>query len=319
MIGKITTGKSFRGCISYCLEDKLKLQPGEQPVKDRAEVLCYNLCYGDKKELIKQFNEVRNLNPKLSKPVLHITLSFPKGEQLNKASLQSMAEDCAREMGFDKNQYIAIEHNDTGHRHVHIVVNRVGFDGKTVKDNHNYKRIADYCRKMELRHGLQQVLNPRRYQTKELRKLPRLDQRKEQLKNDIRECLSKAHNYQQFEQLMRQKKYQVLKARGIAFIDSKKVRVKGSEVGYSISRIEKILSLPAEQKKVLLQKDKTAALPTINIQPPQQSSFKEKQYQKAKELTLKTNELLLKPETRQENIHPALLKKKRKKKRGLHL
>ena len=40
---------------------------------------------------------------------------------------------------------------------------------------------------------------------------------------------------------MKEKKYQVIKARGIAFIDEKKVYVKGSELGYSLKTIERIL------------------------------------------------------------------------------
>ncbi len=64
MIGKIIIGKSFRGCISYCLEDKV-LQSQEVGFKNRAEVLLFNQCYGNKKELIQQFNDVRHLNPKL--------------------------------------------------------------------------------------------------------------------------------------------------------------------------------------------------------------------------------------------------------------
>jgi hypothetical protein len=75
MIGKIGTGRSFSGCINYCLEDKL-LRSQEAAFKNRAEILNFNQCFGNKKELIQQFNEVRRLNPGLSKPVLHITLSL---------------------------------------------------------------------------------------------------------------------------------------------------------------------------------------------------------------------------------------------------
>jgi hypothetical protein len=37
--------------------------------------------------------------------------------------------------------------------------------------------------------------------------------------------------------------YAVIKGRGISFIDDKKVKTKGSEVGFSLSRIEQVLSL----------------------------------------------------------------------------
>ncbi|MBI1342128.1 MAG: relaxase/mobilization nuclease domain-containing protein [Terrimonas sp.] len=318
MIGKIMIGKSFRGCISYCLEDKVKKLKNEQVVRDRAEVLSHNLCYGNKLDLIKQFNEVRNLNPKLSKPVMHITLSLSPGEGLSKGNLASLVEECAKDMGFEKNQYVAIHHNDTGHQHIHIVTNRVGFDRKTVKDSHNFQKIAAYCRKMELKYGLKQVLSPRRYLSKELRQIPRLDLRKEKFRQDIRECLSTASNYREFEQRMKQRKYLVLKARGIAFIDPQKVRVKGSEVGYSLSKIEKILSLQPEQKKTVLQQEQLKEMAKPQIQQQQLSIIQQKNLEKSKSLKEAT-ELLIKPTPFQENINPALLKKKRRKKRNLYL
>ena len=52
MIGKIIIGKSFGGCISYCLNDKLQQPTGEAVMENRAEVLLYNQCYGNEKELI---------------------------------------------------------------------------------------------------------------------------------------------------------------------------------------------------------------------------------------------------------------------------
>lgn len=97
MIGKIIIGKSFRGCLNYCLHDKpIKGQNQEALLKDRAEVLCYNQCYGNDRELIQQFNEVRQLNPRLSKPVLHITLSLAPGEKLPANTLAEIAQDCAK-------------------------------------------------------------------------------------------------------------------------------------------------------------------------------------------------------------------------------
>lgn len=243
MIGKITIGKSFGGCLKYCLNDKRLTLPNEPIIKDRAEVLLYNKCYGDQNELIRQFNEVRQLNPKLAKPVLHITLSLAPGEKLSKDKLMEMCQDCAREMGFENNQYIAVHHNDTDHQHIHIVANRIGFDKRTVSDSNSFSKIAKYCRKMELKHELKQVLSPRLFLSKEQRLLPRWDSRKEQLKKHIQQTLQEAGNYNQFEQKMKSLGYQVLKGRGIAFIDKKKVRIKGSEVGLSLQKIEKILSL----------------------------------------------------------------------------
>lgn len=305
MIGKIIIGKSFRGCISYCLDKK------------EAELLNTNLCYGNKKELITQFNEVRRLNQNLSKPVQHITISLAKGEQLDKARLAAIAEDCAKDLGFEKNQYIVIAHHDTTHQHIHIVANRVSFDGKTVKDNHNYRKMVVYCRKMEEKHGLQKVLSPRRYLPKEQRHLPRTDQRKEKLRQDIKKCLAISKNYSEFEQEIKKLGYKVNKARGIAFTDPQKVRVKGSEVGYSLSKIEKILSLQPEQKKMVLKKDQVYEIKGQPIQQ-QPAVIQAKNLEIARQLKEGT-EILLKATPHQENINPALLKKKRQRKKRLGL
>ncbi len=163
MIGKVTSGKSFGGCLRYCLQDKVPDRNEEEVMKDRAEVLLYNKCSGDAKELIQQFNEVRLLNPKLSKPVLHITLSLAPTERLSKDKLMEMCEQCSKDLGFQHNQFIAIAHRDTHHQHTHIAANRIGFDKRTVSDSNNYQKMAAYCTKMELKYNLQKVLSPRRF------------------------------------------------------------------------------------------------------------------------------------------------------------
>jgi len=266
MIGKISMGSSFSGCIKYCLEDKKQEQTQEIIFKNRAELIVFNQCFGDKKELAVQFNDVRLLNQKIQKHVLHITLSLAPEDKIEKSKLMEMARECAKEMGFENNQYIAVSHIDTGHQHLHIVANRIGYDGKVVSDSQNYKKMAQYCRKMELKYDLKQVLSPRRYLSQEQRNIPRHDQRKERLQQDIKEVLSKSANYQQFEQRMKQKGYQITKGRGILFTDEKKVKVKGSEVGYSLQKIERILELQQQLQQV--KEDKAKQEQNTKLQPP---------------------------------------------------
>lgn len=249
MIGKIVTGKSFRGCLQYCLHDKIAGEKkNELVMKDRAEVILYNQCYGNTRDLIQQFNEVRQLNPRLSKPVLHVTLSLAKGESLPNYKLAEMARDCAHDLGFTNNQFVAVLHKDTDHPHIHIVANRIGYDGKTVSDSNNYQKIAKLCRRLEIKHELKQVLSPNLFLPKELRNYQRLDERKQKLKEHIRQSLASSRNYEQFEQKMKALKYDVIKMRGIAFRDQQKVYTKGSEVGYSLATIEKVLAQKQDLK-----------------------------------------------------------------------
>jgi len=283
MIGKISIGKSFGGCIRYCLEDKLDKKQ-QFTFVNRAEVLEYNLCFGNKHELTRQFNEVRQLNQRVSKPVMHFSISFAPEENIPREKLLDMTKECALKFGFENNQYLSVYHKDTNHQHLHIVANRIGLDGKTVSDSQSYKKIAEYCRKMELKHELKQVLSPRLYLNKEQRLLPRFDQRKERLKKNIRECLRYTYNYEQFKQKMQVRGYQLIKGRGIAFVDDKGVRVKGSEMGYSLKRIEQIF----EQKQELKLEQQFKYL----------QELKKEQGQQPQQEPVGKNSLLLKKESR---------------------
>jgi len=278
MMGRVHSGPSFRQSLAYCLSDK-KRTPGEHPsgqpgspgqsttedhssdhrsppagevvFKDRAEIIHYNQCYGNQRELAAQFNEVSRLKPNLSKPVMQIMLSLPRGEQLSKAMLVRIGDDCAKAMGFAANQYVTILHKDTKNQHLHMVANRVGFDGVTVSDSYSQGRIADFCRAAERKHGLRQEPGPIRYRGKgqggQDGPAPRQGIRLDQLKNDIRESLNASADYPAFQRSMEQRGYTVYCGpRGIAFMDAMKVVFKGCDAGYPLKLIGQILARPLE-------------------------------------------------------------------------
>ena len=255
MIGHVSKGASFFHCISYCLEDKIKLteemkqqlaQADHLQHKDRAEVLEYNLCFGDKYELAEQFRDVIKLSKQVEKPVLHLSLRLAPGDSLTREQWLEIGREAAKEFGVADHQYICVLHKDTKEQHIHIAANRVGFDGKVASDSNSYKRMAALCRRLEKQYNLTQVLSPRAFLSPEERRLPRHDQRKERLKENIRKTLKEANQFSEFHKKMEDLGYQVIKGRGISFIDDKKVKIKGSEVGFSLAKIEKILALKKE-------------------------------------------------------------------------
>ncbi|HEY9256511.1 relaxase/mobilization nuclease domain-containing protein [Chitinophaga sp.] len=255
MIGYIGTGSSFFDCIRYCLEDKKELSEEQKQQlaqkdnlqhKDRAEVLFYNKCFGNKNELAKDFKDVAKLSKRVEKPVLHLSLRLAPGESLSNDKLMEIGRECAKEFGIADNQYICVLHKDTNEQHIHIAANRVGFNGKVASDSSSYKRMAALCRRLEKQYKLQEVLSPRAFLSPKDRLLPRQDLRKEKLKTDIRQTLEKVGSYSEFEQGMRTLGYKLIKGRGISIIDDKKVKTKGSEVGFSLAKIERILTLKQE-------------------------------------------------------------------------
>ncbi|HYJ63818.1 MAG TPA: relaxase/mobilization nuclease domain-containing protein, partial [Parafilimonas sp.] len=233
---------------------------------------------------------------------------------------------CAKDLGFENNQFVSIFHKDTEHPHMHIVANRIGFDKRTVSDSNNYQKTATFCRKMELKFNLRQVLSPKRYLSKEQRLSPRNDERKKALGLAIRNAIFNSKDLEQFTRTMQSKGYKVIQGRGISFIDDKKVKIKGSEVGYSLQKIQQDLNF--------LQRLKTDRefFNQVNERKPSKSLpesvgnllIRDDNISLAGQLKQNVSETvdaLLKPEQTPEQIEPKLLvkKKERKKKRELHL
>lgn len=280
MIGKIGTGKSFRGCLNYLHEGRLQQSKALQEIeqeKKQARVICYNQCFGNKRELIQQFNEVRNLNPRLSKPVLHASLSFAHSDQLSNQDKIDIGKQMAKDFGFENNQYVIIEHGDRQHQHLHIVANRVGYDGKTVSDSNNYKRMSSFCRSIEKKYQLEQVLSPRKFLSKEERMLPRHDIRKEALKEAIAKFLKQSVTLKEFQNKITSKGYEVELGRGIAFTDAQAVRFKGSEVGYPLLKIEKQLAQNRQKQQQELQQQLNIAQKLKKTPQQQQEQLKQKE------------------------------------------
>jgi hypothetical protein len=216
-------------------------------------------------QLTREFIEVRKLNPKLSKPVFHISVSFAHGDagKLNAQDKADMAERLAKEFGFNNNQYVVIAHRDTGHEHLHVVANRIGYDSKTASDSNSYKRMAAYCRKMELEYGLTQVLSPNKFLRPEQRvtQSQRVDQRKETLKGHLTQAIKQCTSVTDVKRYIELKGYQVELGRGIAFTDAQYVRFKGSQVGYALLDIEKKLRQEQLLKQYAAQKQERQAEP----------------------------------------------------------
>ncbi|MBT2561698.1 relaxase/mobilization nuclease domain-containing protein [Pedobacter sp. ISL-68] len=323
MIGHVSIGSSFYHLIRYCLEDKKELseeKKQELSMQDnlqhqqRAEVLEYNQCFGNKQELTEQFKDVRKLSRRVEKPVLHLSLRLAPGEVLTKAQLMEMGRACALEFGVADNQYICVLHKDTKEQHIHIAANRVGFNGKVASDSNSYKRMAALCRRLEKQYGLQEVLSPRAFLPPKERHLPRHDSRKEKLRDDIRSTLERVTDYPSFEKKMQALGYTVLKGRGISFIDDKKVKIKGSEVGFSLAKIERVFSV--QQQLVMHRSGNHHRLSNANAKAFLQNHTNPYAGlpvgEIEKQLTGILSELL-KPEYAPDYVDPALIREAKKK------
>lgn len=144
-----------------------------------------------------------------------------------------------------------IKENDTSsHQHFHIVANRINFEGKTsVSDSNSYRRMSEFFRKMELKYQLQQTLSPRVFLPKNQRLIPRNDKRKTTMKERIEEQVYQSKSVDEFMERLKYLGVDTIKSRGISFIDDKGVKLKGSEIGFSLAKVEKIIQRNNQQRE----------------------------------------------------------------------
>jgi hypothetical protein len=180
MIGKTKTGKSFKGVLYYCLNEK-----------KNAEILDMNgLSRYDAKGLTTEFEAIHSENLNVSTPVWHSSLSFHESDKITNEKMKEIANRFMEKSGFNKDNYqwVIIKHNDKAHKHCHIVANRVGFDGKAVSDSFYKTRSVGNAKELEKEYGLKQAQEISREQ----KRLKELNQTKDFTRDQLKDVIDKA-------------------------------------------------------------------------------------------------------------------------------
>ncbi|MDD2304733.1 MAG: relaxase/mobilization nuclease domain-containing protein [Prolixibacteraceae bacterium] len=145
MIAKIVQGHGFRGVVNYVLE------------KDHSHLLyAEGVRLKDKESIIQSFVAQKKLNPKIAKPVAHISLDFSVQDKnrLTDQFMAGMALEYMEKMGYRDTQYIIARHHDTDHPHIHIVINRIDNNGKRISDQNEKLRNTRICMELTKKYGL---------------------------------------------------------------------------------------------------------------------------------------------------------------------
>ena len=145
MIGKIKKGKSFGGCIRYVMG------------KDNAEIIGSDgVLLGNNREIADSFNCQCLLNPKIKQPVGHIALSFKPEDKpvLSNEFMAKIAMEYMELMGIRNTQFILVRHHNTDNPHCHLVYNRIGYNGKVISSQGDYKRNEIATKLLKNKYGL---------------------------------------------------------------------------------------------------------------------------------------------------------------------
>ncbi|WP_282126371.1 relaxase/mobilization nuclease domain-containing protein [Marinifilum flexuosum] len=146
MIAKIVKGKGFAGVVNYILDQK----------KGTELLNSEGLRLKNKEAIVESFKQQAELNSKISKPVYHISLSFSAKDKefLSNELMADIAKQYMSRMKIFNTQFLIARHFDKEHPHIHLLINRVGYHGKTISDRNDRIRSEKICKDLTRKHGL---------------------------------------------------------------------------------------------------------------------------------------------------------------------
>ena len=130
---------SASGVVDY-LMDTLHLNDKKAKILDGAGVDLST----SPKESVQQcasniatsFDIQSSMRPTISKPLLHLSISWLPGEEISNEQMQKAAMTTLHRLGLDSAQYLLVRHDERPHPHMHILVNTIMADGKVQRIPH---------------------------------------------------------------------------------------------------------------------------------------------------------------------------------------
>lgn len=149
MIGKISSGSDFGGCVGYALAEKEKN-------KEARLLYSEGLLDDSPQSIVEGFECQRRMNHRVEKWVGHISLSYSPEDsaRLSDEAMVKLAHEYMAKMGIRNTQYIITRHLDKEHPHCHIVYNRVDNDGKCISGSNERLRNKEVCKELKRKYGL---------------------------------------------------------------------------------------------------------------------------------------------------------------------
>lgn len=140
MIAKIVKGSNFKGVVSYILDKE----------KDAKILICDGLFAENKETIASSFEAQARMNPRVIKPVEHISLAFQKEDEhrLTDRTMAGIALEYLSAMGIRGTQILIVRHFDKEHPHVHVAFNRIANDGRTISDRNERIRSIRICKEL---------------------------------------------------------------------------------------------------------------------------------------------------------------------------
>jgi hypothetical protein len=167
MFAKIKSTKSAKAPLLY---NELKVKNGVAELLLARNYLkdADRLSQPDKLSRLKELNE---LNERVEKGTLHISLNFDLSEKLSNEQMKLLAKEYMKRIGFDRQPYLVYRHQDVAHPHLHIISSHVRANGNCIETRSFFFHSKYITRDMEKEFNLvrkERLIPPVQKQLKKL-------------------------------------------------------------------------------------------------------------------------------------------------------
>lgn len=251
--------------------------------KEAKVVYREHLAGDNPKEITQEFKIIQTQNQRCKKNTMSFVLSptIKDGQELKDKQLTEIIQRFVKEMKLQERQAIAFVHRDKGHLHIHLYVNRIGFDGKAYKDNFIGKRSQQAAEKVAQQMGLTTV---REVQQERLNQIQSVRQEMKQIHEKVLTEM-KPKDFDHYIKYMKQRNVKVIPSinkanqlQGFRF-EYKGQNLKGSEVHRSMSmgRIAERIGFDRNVAQKIAKENTLAMLgKTVGLSPNLAASIAEK-------------------------------------------
>ena len=165
-------GGSFRGAGQYYLHDKAEDKEAAKAMKpstservwftatrncantDPEKALDEMWHVAESQRMLKQMNGLATSGRACADPVKTLSISWHKDDRPEPQHMLDAADAYLKHMGWDGHQAVYVAHNDTEHRHIHIILNKVSHDnGLTLNDWRDQPRSQVFALQYEKENG----------------------------------------------------------------------------------------------------------------------------------------------------------------------
>ena len=170
MIVRKSLGTGISGAVRYVLgEGKLDPTTGKAPELapgERSRVAWYGgtgfgfpIDTDERLEIARKVMEwsAQNQSSKTKQcrsDCLHLMLAWDKDEQPSRADMEDAAQSVLKHLGMENARAIWASHDDTDHKHLHLVISRIDPEsGKAFRDSFDKTKLSDWALQWEKDHG----------------------------------------------------------------------------------------------------------------------------------------------------------------------